>query len=79
MLDNRPMLQLSFLTSFVRCEFQCRSSCSMIPKNLTWVEVFLSFLSTSVKIEIFMKNFVLDLLVTSSVSLVFRDLLQSTQ
>ena len=29
------MLQLSFFLSFVRCESQCRSSCSIIPKDLT--------------------------------------------
>ena len=36
--DNKPMLQLSFYPSFIRCKFQCRTSCRIIPNYFTWDE-----------------------------------------
>ena len=55
--DKKPMLQLSFFLSVVRCEFQCRSSCSIISKYLTWNEGLI-FLTTDAKIEIFSSDFI---------------------
>ena len=70
------MLRLSCFPSFVRCELQCRSSRSIIPKYLTWDEALMFWLLIR-KLRCLVITLFLDLNVTSSVLLVFKDSLFS--
>ena len=70
--DKKPMLQLSFFLSVVRCEFQCRSSCSIISKYLTWNEGLI-FWPLMQKLRCLVVILFLGLNIRSSVLLVFKD------
>ena len=66
------MLRLSFFLSFLRCEFQCRSSCSIIPKYLTWDEGLI-FWPLMRKLRCLVIILFSDLNITSLVLLEFKD------
>ena len=70
--NNRPTLQLNFFLSFIRCESQCKSSCSIIPKYLTWDDglIFWPLMRKFRRLVIIL---FLDLNITSSVLLVYKD------
>ena len=67
------MLWLSCFLSFVRCEFQCKSSCSIIPKYLTYCDEGLIFWPLMRKLRCLVMILFLGLNITSSVLLVFKD------
>ena len=66
------MLWLSCFLSFVRCKFQCKSSCSIIPKYLTCDEGLI-FWPLIRKLKCLVMILFLGLNITSSVLLVFKD------
>ena len=66
------MLRLSCFLSFVRCEFQCKSSCSIIPKYLTCDEVLI-FWPLMRKLRCLVMILFLGWNITRSVLLVFED------
>ena len=70
--DNRPTLRLSLFPRFDRYLFQCKSSCSISPKYLTWF-VGLIFWSLSRKLRCLVIVLFLGLNIIISVLLAFKE------
>ena len=66
------MLWLSFFLRSPKCVAQCKSSCSVTPRYLTWY-IYWNFSPLLRKLRFFVIVLFLDLNVTSSVLLVFKD------
>ena len=69
------MLRLIFFPSFVRRDFQCISSCSIIPKYLTWDEALIFWLLMMQTLRGLVIILFLDLSTSSPVLLLFKGIL----